>query len=324
VTIQCMQEKGLQWNMKIEDFQYIRTLGIGGFARVDLVVCGQGRAVALKTVKKNLLADSEVVRQMTVETQLLERSGAGSLFVVQYHGSLALSSSLVLVMEACLGGDLWRMMQRQGGRLEDRSAQFYSCCVIEGLQYLASKGVLYRDLKPENLLLDGVTGYLKIADFGFSRMLSPESTASTMVGTAEYLAPEMLRGKGYDHRANLWALGILIYELLTGQPPFLGSGQGELWARIGKGFRDHLFPRYIRQEAEEVVRMLCRLNPTQRPGLSMITRFSWYHGFDWCSLRSGQLQAPVLPADENSCRLDENNCHHHKLCDAEENFFNDF
>jgi len=291
---------------KMENFQWVRTLGVGGFARVDLVVCQEGKAVALKTVKKNLLTDPEVIRQMTVETEVLGQSGVGSLFVVQYLGSWAIQSSLVLVMEACLGGDLWRLMQRRGGRFEDSCARFYSCCVIEGLQYLSDRGVLYRDLKPENLLLDGVTGYLKIADFGFSRLLGAEGVASTLVGTAEYLAPEMLRGEGYGHRANLWALGVLIYELLTGQPPFHGEDHNALVSKIGKGFRGYAFPPHIRPGAEEVIRMLCRLNPAQRPGLSMIIKFSWYHSFDWAALRLGSLPAPILPTGEDdSLELEE-------------------
>jgi len=301
----CKEENLLQVESKFQDFQWLLTLGVGSFARVELVRNNQNKKVALKMIKKDLMADSDIVKQQVTERLLMEISGEGSLFVVQYFGSLSSPTCLVLMMEACLGGDVWEVMQDRGGRLEDHCALFYIACVIEGLKYLISKSILYRDLKPENLLVDSETGYVKIADFGFSRMLGSER-AHTIVGTAEYIAPEMLNGEGYDWKATLWSLGILTYELLAGHPPFMDQERKTLFSLIGKGFRGHVFPENVGVAAGEVIRMLCRLNPAQRPDLEIITRFSWFTGFEWDKLRSGLLEAPILPSGKKctSCPSD--------------------
>jgi len=277
------------------DLKLIRSLGSGCFAKVDLMMNSKGKTMALKTAKEDVNTDVDIFRLVNKERIVMETSGQASIFVVKYYGCLPSEFSMypcILVMEACLGGDLWNVMKEQGGRLENDAALFYICCVIEGLTYLESKNILYRDLKPENILVDGRTGYVKIADFGFSSILQPGETTSTPVGTAEYLAPEILKKVGYNKKATHWALGILIYELLTGTPPFRGD---QLYSKIGKGFRHHVFPGVMSSSAVEMVQMLCRMIPDKRPGLDSIRRYSWFIGFDWESLRTGVLEAPLLP-----------------------------
>jgi cGMP-dependent protein kinase len=140
-----------------------------------------------------------------------------------------------MLMEACLGGELWTIL-RDRGHFDDGATLFYTACVIEAFDYLHSRNIIYRDLKPENLLLDS-HGYVKLVrrsyfcylfkiklteqiliqvDFGFSKLLSVTSKTWTFCGTPEYVAPEIILNKGHDRAVDYWSLGILIFELLTG------------------------------------------------------------------------------------------------------------
>eukprot|EP00091_Calanus_sinicus_P025710 TRINITY_DN9968_c0_g1_i2.p1 TRINITY_DN9968_c0_g1~~TRINITY_DN9968_c0_g1_i2.p1 ORF type:complete len:239 (-),score=72.91 TRINITY_DN9968_c0_g1_i2:79-795(-) len=198
----------------LDQFEWVRTLGTGGFATVDLVQIKQTkRQLALKRIKHSLVDRTEGAdKQVQNEADILEKC-TKSQFVVKYYGFFVTKISLIFLLEPCLGGDLWSVMQRTGV-FSDTSARFYTACVVEGLKYLTSLNIMYRDIKPENLLLDS-NGYVKIADLGFSKILPENERTYTAVGTAEYLSPEMLSGKGYDHTSTLWGLGILIYEMLT-------------------------------------------------------------------------------------------------------------
>jgi len=293
----------------LDQFEWVRTLGTGGFATVDLVqIKKTKKQLALKRIKHGLVtAKEEVEKQVQNEVDILEKC-TKSPFVVKYYGSIVTKISLIFILEPCLGGDLWSVMQRNGV-FNDTSARFYTACVVEGLRYLTSLGIMYRDIKPENLLLDA-TGYVKIADLGFSKILPENERTYTVVGTAEYLSPEMLSNKGYDHTSTLWSLGILIYEMLTGNPPFTADDQKTLFSKICLGFRRFPFPSYLSSNAVELIMMLCRGKPSQRPGLVMVTRYLWFSGLDWDSLRKGTLEAPYLPElaevtlDEDSSKFE--------------------
>jgi len=278
---------------KATEFEWIRNLGEGGFATVDLVTFKKTRKpLALKKIKTSLLEDQEVEKQVKNETEILKKCNQ-CIFVVKYYGSIVTKSSLLFILEPCLGGDLWSVMQRNGV-FSDSSAKFYAGCVIEGLKYLTSLDIIYRDLKPENLLLDQ-SGYVKIADLGFSKFLTENQRTHTVVGTAEYLSPEMLINQGYDHMSTLWSLGILIYELLTGSPPFTADDQKTLFSKISQGFRRFKFPSFMSSTAVEMIMMLCRVKPGQRPGLVTVSKYMWFYGFDWEELRKGTLEAPFVP-----------------------------
>lgn len=135
-------------------------------------------------------------------------------FIVKLHRTFQDSKYLYMLMEPCLGGEIWTLLRRNK-RFSDETAQFYVGCVILALDYLHDRGIIYRDLKPENLLLDS-NGYVKLTDFGFSRRLDQGQLAGTFCGTTEYLAPEIITQKSYDFKADVWSLGILVYELVTG------------------------------------------------------------------------------------------------------------
>lgn len=120
-----------------------------------------------------------------------------------------------MLLEPCLGGEVWNIL-RDRRSFDDHTTRFVIACVLEALIYLHTRGCIHRDLKPENLLLDS-RGYIKLADFGFAKSLDHCEKTRTFCGTPEYVAPEIIKGNGYDRAVDHWALGILMYELLTGK-----------------------------------------------------------------------------------------------------------
>jgi len=260
---------------------------------VDLIQCRlTRRKYALKKVDLSDL-DLDTIKQLVEEAALLEKI-EDNRFIVQLFSSEISPNFALLFLEPCLGGDLWSLMQNKGPFSEE-SAKFYVACVMQGLEHLHKLEILFRDLKPENMLLCP-RGYIKIADFGMSKFLPGGEKTKTLVGTAEYLAPEMLTCKaGYDRSATLWSLGVFLYELLTGSPPFSSNNRAVLFSKITVGFKGFSFPSQLSPNAVEIMRMLCRVNPKQRPSLEMIRKFMWFSSFNWKDLRNKVLPAPWIP-----------------------------
>lgn len=203
-----------------------------------------------------------------------------------------------MLLEACLGGELWTIL-RDKGSFDDATTRFYVGCVIEAFTYLHERGIVYRDLKPENLLLDE-KGYCKLVDFGFAKRIGYGRKTWTFCGTPEYVAPEIILNKGHDLSADYWSLGILMYELLTGSPPFTGSDPMKTYNIILKGIDMIEFPRKITRNAHGLIKKLCRDNPIERlgyqkGGLKDIKKNKWFDGFNWDGLKQRILKAPIVP-----------------------------
>jgi cGMP-dependent protein kinase len=235
-------------------------------------------------------------QQQHILREKLIMASCDSPFVVKLYRTYRDARYLYMLMEPCLGGELWTIL-RNSTRFQDPAARFYTACVIKALEYLHDKGILYRDLKPENLLLDA-SGYVKLTDFGFSKQLAgPEEKSWTFCGTPEYVAPEIITNKSHDFRADIWSVGILMYELLTGAPPFTkkNNASAQVYVDILKGMKAVCFPAWMSASSVELIRQLCRLNPAQRPGLAVTRRYMWFAGFDWEALERRTLAPPFTP-----------------------------
>uniref|UniRef100_A0ACB8F8E6 cGMP-dependent protein kinase 1 n=1 Tax=Sphaerodactylus townsendi TaxID=933632 RepID=A0ACB8F8E6_9SAUR len=188
----------------------------------------------------------------------------------------------------------------QQGSFEDSTTRFYTACVVEAFAYLHSKGIIYRDLKPENLILDH-RGYAKLVDFGFAKKIGFGKKTWTFCGTPEYVAPEIILNKGHDISADYWSLGILMYELLTGSPPFSGPDPMKTYNIILRGIDMIEFPKKIAKNAANLIKKLCRDNPSERlgnlkNGVKDIQKHKWFEGFNWEGLRKGTLTPPIVPS----------------------------
>lgn len=304
-------------NVQLKDLNWVATLGVGGFGRVELVTAGDNNneSFALKKMKKSDIGDSKQQQHILNEKLIME--DCESPFIVRLYKTFKDRKYLYMLMEPCLGGELWTIL-RNHTRFEDETAKFYTACVIEAFDYLHTKKVIYRDLKPENILLDS-SGYVKIVDFGFAKQLGSEGCAWTFCGTPEYVAPEIITNKSHDHRADIWSLGILMYELLTGRPPFTNRpDKGQVYPLILKGMKGVPFPRILNPSAVELIRQLCRLSPTQRPSLKMARHYMWFAEFDWTGLRNRTLKPPIVPNIKSQADASNFDIYSEEVGDAKE------
>ncbi|XP_071829351.1 cGMP-dependent protein kinase 1-like isoform X5 [Apostichopus japonicus] len=288
--------------LKITDLDLVATLGMGGFGRVELVqVAGEKKTYALKCLKKHHIVDTKQQEHIYSEKKVMIESN--SPFICKLFKTFKDRKYVYMLMEVCLGGELWTIL-RDRGHFDDNISRFCTACVVEAFQYLHSRGIVYRDLKPENLLLD-TKGYVKMVDFGFAKKIGFGHKTWTFCGTPEYVAPEIILNKGHDFSADYWSLGILMFELLTGNPPFSASDPMKTYNIILKGI-DHIdFPRKISRNASNLIKKLCRDNSAERlgyqkNGIKDIKKHKWFQGFDWEGLQQEKLNPPIKPVIKSS------------------------
>ncbi|XP_040032630.1 protein kinase cGMP-dependent 1b isoform X4 [Gasterosteus aculeatus] len=285
-------------SLKLKDFNIIDTLGVGGFGRVELVQLKneEAKTFAMKILKKRHIVDTRQQEHIRSEKHIMTE--AHSDFVVRLYRTFKDTKYLYMLMEACLGGELWTIL-RDRGSFEDSTTRFYTGCVVLAFAYLHAKGIIYRDLKPENLILDS-RGYAKLVDFGFAKKIGFCKKTWTFCGTPEYVAPEIILNKGHDVSADYWSLGILMYELLTGSPPFSGPDPMKTYNVILRGIDMIEFPKKIPKNAASLIKKLCRDNPSERlgnlkNGVKDIQKHKWFEGFNWEGLKKGTLTPPITP-----------------------------
>lgn len=248
-----------------------------------------------------ILKKAHVIETQQQQHALSERAIMMSCrhpFICRMYKTFRDDKYVFMLMEACLGGEVWSIL-RDKNTFDDTTTRFITGCVIEALEYLHSRNIIYRDLKPENLLLDS-QGYVKLVDFGFSKIILSSRKTWTFCGTPEYVAPEIILNRGHDKAVDFWAIGIMMYELLTGTPPFCAFDPMKTYKIILKGIDALGFPSYISRNAVSLMRRLCRDNPSERlgyqkGGISDIKKHKWFQGFDWDGLRNRTLTPPIVP-----------------------------
>ncbi|XP_060688160.1 cGMP-dependent protein kinase 2 isoform X4 [Hemiscyllium ocellatum] len=277
------------------NLEIITTLGVGGFGRVELVkMKNEDVTFAVKCIKKKYIVDTRQQEHIHSEKKILEE--ACSPFIVRLFRSFKDNKYVYMLLEACLGGEIWSIL-RDRGCFDEFTAKFCTSCVTEAFDYLHRIGVIYRDLKPENLMLDS-EGYIKLVDFGFAKKIGKGQKTWTFCGTPEYVAPEIILNKGHDFGVDFWSLGILVFELLTGSPPFSGFDQMMTYNLILKGVEKLDFPKKVTKRPEEMIRRLCKQNPTERlgnlkNGINDIKKHRWFSGFNWEGLKARTLPSPL-------------------------------
>ena len=288
---------------RLADFELRAVLGVGAFGKVYLAKHrASSAACAIKSLSKGQLLEARLHQHVLQERDAM-RDVAESPHTVRLLGTFQDATKLYMCTEVVMGGELFNRLNRVGGTISERDAAFYAACVALGLEYMQRKHYVYRDLKPENLLVDE-RGYVKIADFGFAKRLMPGERAYTLCGTPEYMAPELFKQTGHDKGVDWWALGVLAYEMVVGSPPFYapdGDGASQM-RRVLSG--KYAFPKGAHRTSaafEDFVRKLLNPNSTKRlgclrDGAADVKRHPWLaENADFRGVADGVAPAPWTP-----------------------------
>uniref|UniRef100_A0A8C1V0H5 Protein kinase C n=1 Tax=Cyprinus carpio TaxID=7962 RepID=A0A8C1V0H5_CYPCA len=279
--------------VSISNFVFHKVLGKGSFGKVMLAeLKGRGEYFAIKALKKDVVLMDDDVECTMVEKRVLALAWENP-FLTHLYCTFQSKEHLFFVMEYLNGGDLMFHIQDKG-RFDLYRATFYAAEIICGLQYLHSKGIIYRDLKLDNVMLD-IYGHIKIADFGMCKenMLG-ENRATTFCGTPDYIAPEILLGQKYSFSVDWWSFGVLLYEMLIGQSPFQGDDEDELFESIRMDVPH--YPRWITKEAKDLLEKLFERDPTRRLGVvGNIRGHAFFKTINWPALEKREVSPPFKP-----------------------------
>ncbi|XP_036952982.1 cGMP-dependent protein kinase 1 isoform X1 [Acanthopagrus latus] len=282
----------------LSDFQIICTLAVGEFGHVDLVQLKSNMKClfAMRVLKKKLVLNGSQREHILRERRILTESKCA--FIVRLYKTFRDADCLYVLTEACLGGDLCSLLKDKG-YLDECSTRFYTACVVEALNFLHRQGVLYRDIKPENVVLDE-RGYAKLIGSRCLKRVEAGKKTWTFCGTPGYMAPEIILNKGHSVSADFWSLGVFVFELLSDRLPFSDSDLNKILTATIRGI-DHIdFPKTISKNASSLIKKLCRSNPSerlgsQRNGAKDIQKHKWFEGFNWDGLCKGTLNPPIIP-----------------------------
>uniref|UniRef100_A0A665UCU2 Protein kinase C n=1 Tax=Echeneis naucrates TaxID=173247 RepID=A0A665UCU2_ECHNA len=270
-----------------------KVLGKGSFGKVLLAeLKGQGQYFAVKVLKKDVVLMDDDVECTMVEKRVLALAWENP-FLTQLYSTFQSKEHLFFVMEYLNGGDLMFHIQDKG-RFDLNRATFYAAEIIIGLQFLHTKGIIYRDLKLDNVMLDK-DGHIKIADFGMCKEnVFGEARATTFCGTPDYIAPEILHGQKYTFSVDWWSFGVLVYEMLIGQSPFQGDDEDELFESIRSDVPH--YPRWITKEAKSLLEQLFERDPTRRLGVvGDIRAQPFFKTINWSALEKREVEPPFKP-----------------------------
>lgn len=277
----------------LDDFDILKTVGTGTFGRVCLV-----RDIpTTKYFALKVLSISDVIRLKQTEHVKNEKNILKTVrhpFIIAMYWTFHDDDFLFMLFEFATGGELFSYL-RNAGRFNSSTASFYAAEIVLALEYLHSQSIVYRDLKPENLLLDR-DGHVKLTDFGFAKRLIDRTW--TLCGTPEYLAPEIIQSKGHNRAVDWWALGILIYEMLAGYPPFYDDNAFAIYEKILSGKID--WPKHTDPVAKDLIKKLLVQERTKRLGCMKngsedIKKHRWFKAYDWDDVYNRKLTPPILP-----------------------------
>lgn len=265
----------------------------------------------MKVLKKRVIVKLHQENNIMNEKNILMR--CHHPFIQRLYATYKDQCALYMLIQFIQGGELFNLLWNKGGMVNIKAATFYSACVLSGLSYLHDQNIIYRDLKPENLMVDK-DGFVKIVDFGFAKEVQDKTY--TLCGTPEYLAPEIVVGKGHNKAVDYWALGVLIYEMLCGYSPFADrekNRQMQICKNIMRG--QYSYPSHMQDEpAKDLIKRLLEPDPTKRfgclkNGAMDIKRHEWFKKIDWISLESKDVPdipwKPTITSEVDTSNFDD-------------------
>jgi serine/threonine protein kinase len=292
----------MQLSVSIAEFRFIKRISAGAYARVFLATKERtGDIYAIKVLPRTEVEQKNQVKRVLLEKDVLLRFQHPN--IINFYYSIVAPVNLYLVMEYVPGGDLFSLLKNLGC-VSEECARVYIYQMAQALAYLHSQGIIHRDLKPDNVLISS-TGALKLTDFGlsYSGLLDRGAGVTadvviaesrSLVGTPDYIAPEIILRQTHSYPVDWWALGILLYELLSGEAPFHANTEAEIYRRILKGV--WLIPdtdEPLSPECVDILRRLLECDPARRLGArgsQEILGHPWFGGLD-----PDNLQPPFVP-----------------------------
>ncbi|KAL2757601.1 hypothetical protein ACRALDRAFT_1060930 [Sodiomyces alcalophilus JCM 7366] len=286
--------------MTAEDFEHLRCLGKGTYGTVLLVKQrATGRLYAQKQLKKaSLTVHKKLIEQTKTERQILEDVNRHP-FVVKLYYAFQDHAKLYLILEYGQGGELFTHLNTEK-MFSEPVAAFYMAELLLAISHLhTTLGVVYRDLKPENCLLDA-EGHLLLTDFGLSKVaIGSDDHCNSILGTVEYMAPEVILGQKYGKAVDWWSYGALGFDLMTGNPPFRGNNNAKIQDNIVK--QKLIMPYFLGPDAKDLLTRLLRKDPAKRLGSQMpkdlqtIKNHRFFRKIDWKKLATRDMEPPIQP-----------------------------
>ena len=277
-----------------EDFELLKVVGRGSFGKVMMVKKKDTNKVyAMKILKKEFVFQRKQVDHTKAEKAVLMK--LNHPFIVKLHFAFQTADKLYMILDFVNGGELFYHLKNDGHFTENR-AKFYAAQIATVLLHIHSLGIIYRDLKPENILLDHL-GNIVITDFGLSKQLADGEQTSTFCGTPDYLAPEVLEGEGHGAPVDWWSLGILIYEMIVGMPPFYDDNLSVMYDNIRH--KQPQFPRNMSFECKSIIMGLLEKDQNERLGGEDVLKSEWFADIDFEKLKRKEYQPPWVPPVKN-------------------------
>ena len=290
----------------LNSFSTVAVVGQGAFASVGLVQHQASSEIfVMKKMNRNHIVASKMQKQIVRERLTLGLLDHPN--IAKLYATFTSAESLFMLLEPCMGGELYCYM-REVHALEELPTSFYIACVVAALDHMHTHNIMYRDLKPENLVI-AANGYAKVVDFGFAKRT--RSRTYTLCGTPEYLAPELILMKGHGTSVDWWALGVLLYEMLLGAAPFIwimgephyNLPPADLYRNIlNPGYEFHM-PQHLSHEVVLLIRHLLTWHPLRRlgcltDGTEDVKQHEFFAGarIDWKAMHEGTVEPPRKPA----------------------------
>jgi len=276
-----------------DDFELLTVIGKGSFGKVMQVrKKDDGKIYAMKVLRKDTIIARKQVSHTKSEKNILMK--IQHAFIVNLNYAFQTKDKLYMILDYINGGELFYHLKKEGRFAENR-VKLYAAEIASALDHLHNLDIVYRDLKPENILLDS-EGHICITDFGLSKQIESSEGTHTFCGTPEYLAPEVLKGQGHGTAVDWWSLGTLLFEMLTGLPPFYAQNVNVMYTKILSG--ELKFPSYISDNAKSLLEGLLTRDPEKRLGSNggqEVKQHAWFSEIDWDKLVRKEIEPPFKP-----------------------------
>jgi serine/threonine protein kinase len=277
----------VQKKVGLKDFEILGDLGSGQFGKVKRVqLKGTNQLFAMKVMKKEDIVKNGMVESCKAEKAIMQN--ITHPYIVKLHYAFQTKDKLYLVMDLLPGGELFDHLSKEGKFSEER-CRVYGAEVAAALDHVHKHDIIYRDLKPENLVLDG-DGHVVLTDFGLAKQnMGDGNKTYTFCGTPEYVAPEILKGTGHNKAVDWWSLGILLYEMLTGLPPFYNENVNEMYELILHA--PLTFPDHVPSDARALITELLQREPEKRlADGDKVKAHPFFASIDWNKLLARQIK----------------------------------